>query len=330
MRRIDRLPDIHPLDTDRLDDLRAADPGLPDLAWHIITEYRPRLSETQWSAVREFVIITVLITKPRTHENTRRLMTMTTLYVAWVWTVTGCELTPERVFTNHMVRRYLADSLHHHSEVYRFDTVRQIATIAASCGCPEIDRLVTPNQSKRTAPHTPSEIATMHSWAASLPTDLTRQNGRALLGLAGGAGLNAAELMQVQVPDVEFVDGRLFVTVRGASTRRVPVLAGWAKTLAKSIGSRTTGNVFHAYRWPEYPPRALQAFLSDYPCQVRPSASRLHSSWIVTQLNAALPLDILMEISGFTSAQSFQPYLPFTTRHQLNEFIGRIVGEEVA
>jgi integrase len=321
---IDNAPD------DPINALRHLDPELPDFCWRIITGYAPNRPTSAWAEVRPFVIECVISMHPRTHVNARRLMTMTALYVTWVWTVTGCELTATRVFRDTFVRRYLAERLPKHSTAYRFDMVRQLASISAAVQGEDIRRLRTPNQSPRVRPYTPAQEATLYSWANTLSTTLKRQNARALLGLAGGAGLTAMELMAAQVEDVEFVDGRAFVNVQGDRPRRVPVRADWARTLAKSIECRTSGNVFTGYRLEEYPPHELQRFLSDHPCKPRPSAARLHSGWIVTQLEAGLPLDVLLEITGFTSTQSFQPYLTYTRKARIADYFSRIIGEEVA
>ena len=305
-----------------LEDFHLVDPGLPAFAHRIITGYRPHTRPAAWEAVRPFVISCVLAMQPRTHENTRRLMTITALYTTWVWTVTGVELEPNRVFTNGLLSRYLSDSLAHHSNIYRFDTTRQISAMAARLGRADVDRLPTPSQSERVTPHSPSEIATINSWAATLPTEMTRRNGRALLSLAGGAGLPAAELMCVRVEDLDDLGDRMVVNVHGERARRIPVLDRWARILRKSVDGRTEGLMFKGYRLDEYPPRALQTFISEYPCTVRPSAARLHSAWVVEHLNANIPLPVLMEIAGFSSAQSVQPYLSHSDTTDAAHYFG--------
>jgi hypothetical protein len=322
-----RSHDIRPfllLDSteESLEDFHRVDPSLPTFAHRIITGYRPHTRPAAWDAVRPFVISCVLAMQPRTHENTRRLMTITALYTTWVWTVTGVELEPNHVFTNGLLSRYLSDNLAHHSDIYRFDTTRQISTMAARLGRADIDRLPTPSQSERVTPHSASEIATINSWAATLPTEMTRRNGRALLSLAGGAGLPAAELMCVRVEDLDNLGDRMVVNVHGERARRVPVLDHWARILRKSVDGRTEGPLFKGYRLDEYPPRALQTFISEYPCTVRPSAARLHSAWVVDHLNANIPLAVLMEIGGFSSAQSVQPYLSHSRPQTSAEYFG--------
>ena len=310
--------------------LRALDPDLPDRLWKVITGYSPNRTNSDWPQVRPFVIECVLRMKPRSFSNARRLMTMTALYVSWAWAVTGCDLTGERVFVDALVHRYLASKLKKHSAMYRFDTARQLSAISETLTGKPTSRLRTPFQSPRVAPYSSAQVASLYSWANTLSTPLKRQNARALLGLAGGAGLTAQDLMDVQVEDIEFRDGRVFVNVHGDRPRRVPVRANWARTLTKSVGDRASGNMVSGYRLEEYPPNALQQFLSDNPCTPRPSAARLHSGWVVTQLDAGLPLQILLEITGFTSVQSFQHYLKYTREHRLNDHLGRIIGEEVA
>ena len=301
------------------------DPDLPEFAHRIITGYHPQTRPVAWEQVRPFVIGCVLAMRPRTHENTRRLMTMTALYASWVWTVTGAELVPDRIFSNALVGRYLSESLADHSEIYRFDTTRQLSTMAALLGRTDINRLPTPWQSERVRPHSQSDIAAINSWAATLPTEMTRRNGRAVLGLGGGAGLPAAELMAVRVEDIDDYGDTMVVNVFGERARRVPVFDFWARILRKSIDSRSQGLMFKGYRLEEYPPRALQTFLSDYPCSVRPSAARLHSGWVIEHLNSHTPLPVLMEIAGFTSAQSLQAYLPQSTPQTAEDFFGLTV-----
>ena len=309
--------------------LRALDPDLTDQLLGIITRYTPNPRNSAWTSVRRFVLECVISMKPRTVPTTRRLLSMTALYAMWVWTVSGTTLEPARVFRDTFVRRYLAEAMATRSEIYRYDLTRQLSTIAEALSLERIPRLRTPFQSPRVQPFTADELATLYSWANTLSTPLKRQNARALLGLAGGAGLTALELMSVQVEDVQFDNGRAFVTVNGSASRRVPVRAMWVKTLSLSIGTRTSGNVFHAYRLEEYPPNQLQRFLSDNPCKPRPSAARFHAGWVVTQIEAGLPLQILLDIAGFSSAQSLQPYLKYAKTHGIDDCIARITGEEV-
>jgi hypothetical protein len=88
--------------------------------------------------------------------------------------------------------------------------------------------------------------------------------------------------------------------------------------------------IFRGYRFEEYRPRLLQIFLTDHPGRVRATVSRLRSSWIVAQIDSGLPLPILLAICGLENAAGLDKHVPHT--HSLNtaDYVGLIVGEEVA
>ena len=309
--------------------LRHLDPDLPDMLWRVITNYRPMVPSGQWEASREFVVTTVLAMKPRTYENTRRMMSMTARFVAWTWTVSGCAMRPEKVFTDAHARRFVANELRTRSHIYQWGVARQLSAISKTLNGIELSRPAFGSRNCRTAPYSHADIATMSSWANALPTAHKRRNAAAILALAGGAGLSAAEIMDTRIEDVETHDGLMFVTVRGTSPRRIPVLRIWIRTLTRAIAGRTAGLLFVGYRLEEYPPRALQTFLTDNRCPVRPSANRLRCNFVVTLLDAQLPMQVIMEVGGFTSAQGLNPYLPFATAPRVDDFIARLVGNVV-
>jgi len=331
MTRKDRLNDIFRADSRTYAHLRAADPELPDHVWEVIIRFRPQLSAQQWDAVREFTIITAINMKPRTFETVRRMMTMTARFNAWVWATTGTTLTVERVYTQNNVYRYLQERLPKHSEIHRWGVARQLGTIAEALAENTVTRLPTPRANRR-RPFSIAEVASMHSWAASLTTDLKRQNAQALLGLAGGAGLRANEIIDLHLADIDIVDGRLFVTVPGKNPRRVPVRHPWNRTLLRSLAGRSDPMeyVFRAYRFEEYRPRAIQTFLTDHPGRVRATLSRLRATWIVAQIDNGLPLPILMALAGFSTTGSLDKLLVHARPLDITNYIGLVIGEEVS
>ncbi|TFC25168.1 site-specific integrase [Cryobacterium sp. TMT1-3] len=329
--RKDRLNNKFLSDSAAYAHLRALDPELPDALWGIIVRYHPKVSLTQWKAVREFTIATAVQMKPRSYESTRRLMTMTARFHSWLWAATGSELTAERVYTSRNVYRYLQEFLPTHSESHRWGIVRQLGTIADLLANGGIKRLPAPHLPGR-RPFSLADSATMHSWAASLTTNLKRQNAWAILGLAGGAGLRTDEIIDVRLGDIEMTDGRVFVNVPGPRPRRVPVMNPWNRTLLRSLDQRTNPDefLFCGYRSNEYRPTAIQTFLTLHPSRVRATVSRLRSTWIVSQIDNGLPLPVLKAIAGFASAQSLDKHLRYAKPLNLADYIGLITGEEVA
>ncbi len=327
-----RLNDKFLTDSQAYAHLRALDPELPDHVWHVIIRYRPQLSHVQWDAVREFTIVNAIRMQPRTFETVRRLMTMSARFNAWVWTSTGTTLTVERVYTQNLIYRYLQERLPKHSKAHRWGLVRQLGTIAETLADTGVTRLPSLHRNPSRRPFTSAEVASMHSWAASLTTTLKRQNAQALLGLAGGAGLRPDEIIDMRIGDVDVVDGRVFVNIPGGHARRVPVRNPWSRTLMRSLAGRTEADeyIFRAYRFEEYRPRAIQTFLTEHPCKVRATVSRLRSTWVVAQIDNGLPLPILMAIAGFSTSTSLHDHLEHARPLDVADYVGVIIGEEVA
>ncbi|KQV05052.1 hypothetical protein ASC63_14655 [Leifsonia sp. Root112D2] len=330
MSRKDRLNDTFHSDSKAYAHLRNLDPEMPDHVWSVIIRYRPQLSEVQWVAVREFTLTNVILMNPRTFESARRLMTMTARFTAWVWAATGTELTAPRVYTQNHVYRYLNACMSGLSEPHRWGVVRQLGVIAETLADTQVKRLPAPHLPGR-RPFTLSEVATMHSWAGTLSTSLKRQNAWGILGLAGGAGLRTEEIAETCVRDVEIVEGRVLVNVRGRRPRRVPVMQPWDRTMLRAIEGRAPDAfVFHGYRLDEYRPRTIQSFLTENPARVRPTVSRLRSTWIIAHIDNGIPLSVLMSAAGFLSPGSLEKHLRHAKTRNLEDFTGLLIGQVAA
>ncbi|WP_168195289.1 site-specific integrase [Cryobacterium sp. LW097] len=327
----DRLNDSFLADSATYAHLRALDPGLPDHVWEVIIRYRPQLSTLQWDAIREFTIATAVRMQPRTFETVRRLLTMSARFNVWVWAATGTELAIDRVYTHNNAYLFLQERLAKHSETHRWGVVRQLGAIADALGTTSIERLPSPHRNPRRRPFSLAEVAAMHSWAASLTTDLKRKNALAILGLAGGAGLRSDEVIETRIRDIEVIEGRVFVKVPGSRARTVPVRTPWNRTLMRSIAGRTDIDdfVFRGWRLDEYRPRAIQSFLTEHPSRIRATVSRLRASWITTQIDNGLPLPVLMTIAGLTATGSLDKHLEHARPLDLGVYTGLIIGEEL-
>jgi integrase len=217
-----------------------------------------------------------------------------------------------------------------HSVVYRFDVSRQLAKVAHTVASIRLSSQRTPAQANAVQPHSVAERASFVSWARTLSTPHKRHNAQALLALAAGAGLTAQQIMNAQVGDVEFDEGRAFVTVREHQVRRIPVRRAWVSTLTQAIGTRTSGDAFRGFRSDEYPPYKLQQFLTRNRGEFRPSVARLRSGWLVELIDANLPMDVLLAVTGFTTPSSLRPYLRYTQSHNHADWLTTITGEASA
>jgi integrase len=310
---LDRYAKIHA-------DLHDNYPDTPAWAWNVISRYRAQLPPTQWEAVRPMVMSVALSLQPTTYEAARRLMSMSARFAGWVWTVKGSEPEVARYFTEANIWRYIATALKEHSDSYRWGVVRQLGVITEILNKRQVKRYPAPNLAGATPPFKQPEVATMYSWATTRSTELKIRNACAILGLGAGAGLRSSEIAEVRVGDLTLLDGRPWVNVRGENSRRVPVLSPWETVLQRAAGGRAASEfLFHGYRLDEYPPRAIQTFLTDNPARVRPTVSRLRTTWICRHLGNGVPLGALAEAAGLADVGSLEKYLAYVDQPSLDD-----------
>lgn len=306
-------------------------PDIPDFVWRTMLTYCPKASRVAWRAVREFTLATALASRPSTFDQTRRLLSMTARFHIWAWTTGVHSLTAETVYTQNRIDRYLDTELRTRSASHRWGTSRQLVSVGKALADRSLQTIRTP-EFAGPSPFTTTDVASMHSWARSLSTEHSRQNASILLGLAGGAGLTSEEIIAARVGDIEVQDTKVFVHVRTGRRRRVPVRQAWAKVLMRGIDGRVaaTEPLFIGYRFPEYPPRLIQQFLDKHPAKVRPTVSRLRTTWILHHLSAGVPVDALSEFAGFTSPVALVRYIAHMPSRPADTFIDMFIGGTAA
>lgn len=290
-----------------------------------------RVSAGAWDTVRPFTIHTAAAMTPGSFDVARRLMTMTARFHAWVWARTGTALTVPAIYTQTHIDRYLASEHATSSPIHRWGTSRQLVKIGRELA--DADLVTLPSvDGKVREPFTAKQIATMHSWANSLHTVNKRQHAWALLGLAGGAGLTAAEIVQARVTDITRDGDVVFVSVRGRKARRVPVRHAWARVLLRSIERRERVDeaLFRGPRIEEYPPRIIQNFLTDHPATVRPTPSTLRASWLLHHINNNVPPQVLMQVAGIDNYQTLMRYYEHAQPRSVADYTHLLVGAEAA
>jgi len=289
-----------------------------------IENYMPIINRAAFETTAPLVREVVRAMEPTTHSNTRRLLSMVSGLTSWRWMRTGCDLIPERVFRDSTISLYVNTVLAKHSHVYRFDTTRHLGAVTTRLTGERTSRLAPP-ASVRLAPYTSEEMAQLHSWQISLPTAQAQRNGATLLALGAGAGLTPAEIIAVRTSDVTVDNDRRWVTVRGANERSVPVKAQWVRTLDQALATNED-LLFHGYEFEEYAPRPIQSFITSHPGPVRLTPTRLRSGWIVSLLNAHVPLDVVAEVAGFTSLASITDYFAHAASANVNDHLDAITG----
>lgn len=311
-----------------LDRARELDPTISEWAWRKTANFTPwSMTRMQWEPIRRFVAEASVLMGLRTVDGVRRMNSMLAGYVNWVYIHHQPELTFRTVFTQAFIDRYLSDVAQAGwAASYRYGVSRQLSEAGLALAGAELTRLPSAGRKYTGRILSPLEIAKLYSWSQGLSTDLLRRGASAVLALSAGAGLDAKEVEAAQVEDIRIDRDLLLVDVRGRAPRTVPVLCGWRKSLLFAIEGRSTGPVFRGYRLEEYEPRFITNFFTDNPAPIRPSARDLRRGWIITQIEAGIPVDVLLTISGLRDAQALDTYLHFATRADPAGFFARIAG----
>lgn len=255
---------------------------------------------------------------------------MTGRFSSWLWSIKGIEPDQRRYFSEANIWYYVERNLCKHSDSYRWGTVRQLGVIAERINGSAVKRHPAPNLAGATRPFKQTELAAVHSWAISLSTELKIRNACAIVSLGAGAGMSTAEIAAATVGDVEATGTGTWVHVRGENPRKIPVLSPWETVLQRSVQGRDADELlFQGYRLEEYPPRAIQTFLTDHPARVRPTVSRLRTSWIVRHLNAGVPVAALVQAAGLAHAGGLEKYLGFAEQPNLDDCADLFFGAEL-
>jgi integrase/recombinase XerC len=148
---------------------------------------------------------------------------------------------------------------------------------------------------------------------------------RAMLELFYSSGLRLAELVGLDVPDVDFADRTVRVTGKGSKTRVVPVgryaldaLEKWLEHRAAMAGTDATA-MFVSRRGERLAPRSVQARLHHWarrggvPGRVHPHL--LRHSFATHLLESSGDLRAVQELLGHSSLSTTQVYTHLNFQH---------------
>jgi len=161
----------------------------------------------------------------------------------------------------------------------------------------------------RLAPYTAAETSMLRSWAGGQRSRRRRHNATVILALGIGAGLRPAELRTVRCDSI--ADSTQGLTVQ-LQARSVPVLQEWEAPLREALQNHGVDGYLFQTGANRDEPHLLTAFIrATSGLEIKPVPQRLRATWLVTQLEARVPLAALLEAAGLNSLESLTPYLPF-------------------
>jgi integrase/recombinase XerC len=155
--------------------------------------------------------------------------------------------------------------------------------------------------------------------------DLLAIRDTAMIELFYSSGLRLAELVAVNLGDIDGADGSLSVTGKGAKTRRVPVgtkareaVARWARVRA-NLAAEEEPALFVSSRGRRIHPRTVQARLAQW-AQQQGAARRLHPhllrhSFASHLLESSGDLRAVQELLGHADISTTQVYTHLDFQH---------------
>jgi integrase len=167
------------------------------------------------------------------------------------------------------------------------------------------------------APYDPKELVALRSWASTQSTLARRTNAEVLLALGAGAGLSAIEIGELRVEDIEIDSDGVVVRTHGARTRAIPVLRDWEDALVERQRALAPDKFAFRENHAAYYPNLITNFVDrSRVVGVRPQSQRLRSTWILRHLEAATPVDLLMQAAGVESLEALTRYVKFVSKRQ--------------
>ncbi|MFG1782646.1 hypothetical protein ACGFIU_09410 [Rhodococcus oryzae] len=268
----------------------------------IIELYAPNMPEREWDEIGPFVRDVVrrgFAPTQVARVATSRIGIVTSL-VRWALEQ-GLPLDVEQILHPATVNRYavtlpgLSDATRCTRRATLTTLSRRITRTAPWEPPREVLRYPRP-----TMPYSGTQVSQLLWWAPRQRSAVRRQGLAAVVAIGVGAGLRAAEMLNVRASDVRRRGEHVIVAVRGSRARQVPVRPEYAAAVLE-VAERAGGG--HLFRDPVPRVEFVGLLLGrcEVPAGLEPvTASRLRLTWEVAMVQA-VPLPVFMRMSGLTS-----------------------------
>lgn len=303
----------------------AADQGNIDLDG-VVATYAPADSPPGWRRVAGEVRCAVAAALPFARYPAGELMGALTKLALFA-DAEGYPIQADLWLTREYIERFIAVGCSHLGEAsranYRSKLLRlREALTDGDCVTGKPARL---SGSTASRPYSRSEQAALWAWACGQPTDELRDGVTVLIGLGLGCGLDSSEIIPLRIGDVsassqgeENSDQPTVVAVRGKRSRLVVCRRPWESILAAQAG-RASSRDAYLFR-PGADRRGgniVTNFLSrTHPATGTPSlrTARLRATWLVSLIDAGLPLTVIIAAAGVKSLHGISRLMPHVTR----------------
>jgi hypothetical protein len=277
----------------------------------IIANYNAKLDTEAWAQMQDFVRGTIRFRYAPYHgeSEVRQALTFLSSFADWALFY-GVGPMNDALLTADVIDSYEA---HRATEVLPSVAARErkvLRTIAGIANVTEFDR--TSTSTPVSQPYSPEEQGAIRRWAETQPSKRRRNLCGAVVALTLGAGLTSFEVMNVRECDVVTLhDGMVAVHV---GPRLVPVVEEWNDFVAHLAGSPDE-------RWLIAPGRSqrdgqsIHQIIGRIPTHpTHPLPQRMRNTWLIRCLDAAVPLQNVVEMAGLESPEMLRRLIPFMAK----------------
>jgi integrase len=301
---------------ERLSALELPAPPLEDQYELILSGYFPRsVDPARWNAgMGDFVRDLMRRGHVRGEKVFRQMLSELTLYVDWA--LDHCvTLTIDEMMRHDTIERWVATAGATGSDSTwgnRRSRLRNLAShVNPGPGSPKKGEPFARVAIKE--PYTRREVADLERLALNQPTEVSRRQLCAMVGLGLGAGLGSDDLRSLRVSAIVLdEDGKLWVVVPGKRPRRVPVRDRFVRFVLLGIeGLKATDLVLGHKVERNNITSGVVANAAVGMTNVVPDQARLRTTWLLALMTAPVPLATLLDAAGMTTGRTITDLLPF-------------------
>ncbi len=281
-------------------------PEIPPAIERYITEYSPRrVDATAWAAIKPTFTEVLLRAGFRSDGAIRVHTTALLAYLAWRHDE-GLSLAINDAMRDSAIDQYYHRGSSHLNAATRNDYRSRLRTQARRVA-PGVHAPVVPSLGHNSVKpgYTSVEEATMRRVALGQPRPETRRRLCAVVGLGGGGGIDPQDLRFLYARDVNVRDDGIHVEVGGARARHVVIRRVYEPlVLAALDGLKPDDLILRLGRDKANPVARAIADAELFDDVPRIDMRRLRTTWITWLLTQPLPLSVVLQASGLTSART--------------------------
>jgi hypothetical protein len=272
-----------------------------------IDAYRPHGDDRWlWGEVCDDVRSVVRAAVPTDVADAGMKLGIVFRYFAWCHSVAGVEIEFPGIFNSTLIDRYVTQMKGTGGENTRRRLARRLRAIRSDIVRERANPTKHAGRPPRAFVATDADLRWARDWASALPSERLRHNADVVISLSAGAGLSTSEIEGARLRHFTMPRGALLVQV---GNRTIPVRRDWAERLSKRLRRRGDDDLL--LQWDHQDGSTTHVMTMFHRTGDCPDPAKLRASYIVTLLNARIPLTDILRVTGLQHPGSLNRYLPF-------------------